>query len=66
MLIVVGLSLTRSLGVDDLSLDLESYIVEEDDNFIKIISREEEYNNFARSLLTDETTRGYGLDYCLW
>jgi hypothetical protein len=65
MLIVVGLSLTRSLGVDDLSLDLESYIVEEDDNFIKIISREEEYNNFARSLLTDETTRGYGLDYCL-
>lgn len=65
MLIVVGLSLTRSLGVDDLSLDLERYIVEEDDNFIKIISREEEYNNFARSLLTDETTRGYGLDYCL-
>lgn len=65
MLIVVGLSLTRSLGVDDLSLDLESYVVEEGDHFIKIISREEGYNNFARSLLADDETTGYGLVYCL-
>lgn len=58
MLTLVGLCLARSLGVDDLSLDLESYIIEEDDNFIKIISREEENKNFARSLLADDVATG--------
>eukprot|EP00890_Picochlorum_soloecismus_P002661 jgi/Picsp_1/3396/NSC_06234-R1_---NA--- len=58
MLIVVGLSLTRSLGVDDLSLDLENYILEEDDNFIGILSREEKYSDFARSLLADDEATG--------
>jgi len=51
--------------VEDLSLDLENYVLEEDDNFIKILSREEKYSDFARSLLADdEAAGGYGLDFC--